>query len=82
MELKKRVLNIKFEDREIVVRFPTVSQQMEFSKRYDDAKDNPMEAVNLIIGFLCSLGMPEEVAGQLESDHLSDILEAFNAKKK
>jgi hypothetical protein len=41
-----------------------------------------MEAVNLIIGFLCSLGMPEDVAGQLESDHLSEILEAFNAKKK
>jgi len=82
VELKRRVLNIKFEDKEIVVKFPTVSQQMEFSKQYDDAKNEPMEAVNLIIGFLCSLGMPEEVAGQLESDHLSEILEAFNAKKK
>lgn len=82
MELKKRVLNIKFDGQDVIVKFPTVAQQMEFSKKYEDLKEQPLEAVNCIIGFLCQLGMPEHVAGELESDHLTEILEAFNAKKK
>jgi hypothetical protein len=82
MEFKKSVLKFKFEEQEIRLKFPNVSQQMQFSKEYEKVKDNALQSIEVIIGFLCQLGLPEDVSGELEMDHLTQILEALNGKKK
>lgn len=77
MELKKRVLNLKFNGGEFQVNFPTVKQLKE------DAKPKEGETeLDATIRFLSALGLPAEVALEMEAVHIQEIVVHLTDQKK
>jgi len=79
MDFKKRVLKFKFEDTEYSVSFPNNRRLNEFQKEQKVIKEE--DSLESLIKFLNELGLPSEVAWDMEPQHLTQILESFNQKK-
>lgn len=78
LEFKKRVLEFKFDDKDCKLKYPTVLQVKEFSKKSVDGEDN----LEVTLDFLVSLGLEKEIAECLEIDHLRQIIEHLTEQKK
>ncbi len=60
---------------------PTVKQQIKFEKSLaDSGKDT--EQLPLIIDYVKTLGMPEEVIDEMQADHFVKLLEYIGGKGK
>jgi hypothetical protein len=83
LELKSKILKLKFDGIECDVKHPTVKQHMEFSKKHEKVKDNVEKSIDCIFDFLVGLGLKEDFKDFLQMDHLNMILNEIggNAKK-
>lgn len=77
MELKKRVLNLKFNGGEYTVNFPTVKQLKDECKIKGDET-----GLEMTVRFLGILGLPAEVVDEMEPSHLEEVLAHLTDQKK
>ena len=77
LEFKKRTLGIRFEGKEVEIRFPTALELEGFQKEVA-GKEN----VQKTLSFLGGLGLPDQVGEQLELGHLMQIVESLASVKK
>lgn len=77
MELKRKVLNLKFEGQELVIKFPTVKQIKELSVKKEDETD-----LEMTVRFLSELGLPEATTLDMEPDHIQEIISVLTGQKK
>ena len=79
-EFKRRVLNIKFDGESYELRFPSNRVLNDFVKAEKDKPED--EALEGLIRFLDGLGLPEDIAWDMEPYMLGEIMEEFKSKKK
>ena len=77
MELKRKVLNLKFDGGEYKITFPTVKQLRELSQKKDGEND-----LDMTLRFLDVLGLPTIVSETMEADHIKEIVDHLTAQKK
>ena len=77
MELKKRVLNLRFNGGEYIVNFPTVKQLKDECKIKGDET-----GLDMTVRFLGLLGLPSEVVDEMEPSHLEEVLAHLTDQKK
>jgi arginine repressor len=82
LELKNKILKIKFNDEICEVKHPTVKQHMEFSVAHDKVKDDTVKSVECMMNFLVTQGLSENIASMLEPEHLNEILTTIGGGKK
>jgi hypothetical protein len=82
LELKTKVLKLKFNESECDVKYPTVKQNIEFTKKHKSVENDPAKAVECVLEFLTGLGLSPDIADSLENDHLNAILETIGGVKK
>ena len=64
---------------EYELRKPTVKETVDYSSSYAKSdKDNAEKVLELTISHLNKLGLPKEVAYQMEMDHITQISNAVN----
>lgn len=73
LELEKHTLNVKVFGNEYSLKYPNLGQTSELV--------NSGENTDSVIKVLCELGLPEDVARQLEVSHLEALGKAFHEKK-
>ena len=79
MELKKRVLNFKFDGEEIELRFPTVINMRDYGRDVTEAKKvDDSDVIDVMLDFLVKLGLPERMKFDLEQDHVKQIMNAVS----
>ena len=76
MEIKKKVLNIKFDGGEFKVNFPTVKQLKELKKEENESD------LDMTLRFLDMLGLPLSASENMEPDHIKEIVDYLTAQKK
>lgn len=81
MKLEKRVLEIEYGEEKLTLKYPTVLQIKEMTKKQQKIKD-PVDNVDIILDLLVELGMPKEIATELEQRHLESIMEVLIDSKK
>jgi len=74
LELKSRVLEIKFNDTVCSIKYPTVRQHIAFTNEYEKVEKDAVKSIECIIDFLVKQGLNQELAELLESEHLNTIL--------
>jgi hypothetical protein len=77
MELKKRVLNLKFGGKDYSLSFPTVRQLKDLSVKKQDETE-----LDMTVRFLVELGLPEEVILDMEPDHVQEVVSVLTGQKK
>jgi alcohol dehydrogenase class IV len=82
LELKSKVLKLKFNDKVCEVKHPTVKEHMAFSKEHEKAKDDVEKSIDCIFDFLVSLGLDKELKDALQMEHLNMILEEIGGGAK
>lgn len=82
IEIKPKVLQLKFNDEICEVKHPTVKQHMEFSKKHETVKDDVEKSIECIFDFLTSLGLKEELKDVLQMEHLNAILKEIGGEAK
>ncbi len=65
MELKRKVLNLKFDGQDFALKFPTVKQIKELTVKKEDESD-----LDMTVRFLSELGLPEATTLDMEKDGL------------
>jgi len=80
LEFKRRELALKVYGEEYKILFPTVSQVQNYAKELN--KRGEEDAGELLLEFLDKLGLPKEVSGEMESDHLQQVVNALMPAKK
>lgn len=78
MKFVKSVLSFDVYGKSVEVRFPTVKEVRLFQEKMKDKGD---ELTNTI-EYLSVLGLPKEVAENMEMDHLQQIIESLISQKK
>lgn len=76
MEIKRKVLKLKFDGREFEIKFPSVKQLKELQKK--DGEDD----LEMTLRFLSELGLPKEASEQMEPDHIKEIVDHITGQKK
>ena len=82
LELKSKVLKLKFNDEICEVKHPTVKQHMEFSKKHSEVENDVEKSIDCIFDFLVSLGLDEKLKDSLEMEHLNLILKELGGEVK
>lgn len=77
MELKRKELKLKFDGQDFVIKFPTVKQIKELSKKQEGEDD-----LDMTLRFLDALGLSKDVAETMEPDHIKEIVDHLTAQKK
>lgn len=77
MEIKKRVLALKFDGNDYSVKYPSVKQLKELSVKREGETD-----LDMTFRFLSELGLPQEVAEEMESEHINEIISVLTSQKK
>ena len=80
MEFKRRSLELKIYGEAYKLSFPTVKQTKEYADQMHESDED--KATELLLGFLAKLGLPQEVAEEMETDHLQQLCEALMPSKK
>lgn len=70
IQLTKKAIKVLFDGKEYIVKKPSARQINDFSK----AKDVSMEAT---IAFLELLGLPQDIAWEIDADSLTEICRAL-----
>lgn len=74
MELKKTVLKFKFEDEDVMLRYPTVMHVRNYSSNVKNAKDDDNKIMDIMLDFLVELGLPDKFKSELEMGHIETIM--------
>lgn len=84
IELKPTVFSVKVEGESYEVRKPKATTLSQFQVKLAnfDSKKDDSKAIDLIIDFLDSLGLPKEVASELDIDQIETLMEHIGSKKK
>lgn len=77
LEFKKSVLQVKIEGVEYSIKFPTIKAVKSLQEQSKEGKE-----LESTLSFLSALGLPVEVAEELEPAHLQAIVEALSGAKK
>lgn len=78
LELKKKVLKIKYDGQEIELQYPKVRQVDMLQKRIKEEG----ESVDMIIDFLEGLGLKREISEDMQADHVEAIVTSLTDSKK
>lgn len=83
MELKKRVLNFKFDGEDVELKYPTVVVMRDYSIEVNNAKENEQDGkiVDIMLDLLVKLGLPSKFRDELENDHVEKIMDKLMPKK-
>lgn len=81
MKLIRRELALDLYGKEYKISFPTVRQSQAYANSLNGKEDN--ESIGLLADFLDSLGIPKDVVLDMESEHLTQLVqELMPAQKK
>ena len=80
MEFKRRELRVKVYGEEYSLTFPTVKQSQDYAAKVKEMKES--EATEALLEFVDNLGLPKDVSENMESEHLSTLIEALVPNKK
>ncbi len=80
LDFSRRELVFKFDGEEQTVRFPSVKDLAKYQEEYAKAEEGKQG--QLIIDFLVSLGLKQEVADLLEIEACTAILKELTSVKK
>lgn len=79
LEFKSKVLKLKVDDVECVMKFPSVKRIAEYKKAMkEDGFDDTLETVKLFV----ELGMPQEIADSLDIDAFNAIVKTLTGAEK
>lgn len=81
LEIKDRILVIKYKGNTYEVRFPSVKESNEYLFNLKSKKENS-EFENVLIDFLDKLGLPKEISENMEMSDLFVIAGKFQEEKK
>lgn len=76
-EFKKTEFKFKFDGKEYAVKKPTLKQIEELQRESEDTT-----SLSKTIGLLSDLGLPKEVAYEMEVDHIVQIVDYVSGAKK
>lgn len=76
LELKRKTLKFKLDEKEHVLSWPTVGQLNAFDKKF---RDN--QSLETVLEFMESLGGKRKVFEGMDSDHLFAVIEEFQKKR-
>lgn len=82
MEIKKRVLNLKYEGQQYSVAFPSVKDLKKYQSQFEKSKDDDVKAIEKSQEFLSELGLPMDISDQMEINDLKEIIEHISGQKK
>lgn len=82
LQLKSKVLKLKFDELECEIKYPTVKQNLEFTKQHKAVESDGVKSIECVLNFLIGLGLNAEIADKLENEHLNSILETIGGVKK
>lgn len=83
LELVRATVQVKLDGKEFSLRKPAYYEGAEYRASIKKFDGDDMAQAELLVSFLSKLGMPEDSAKSLESEHLEQILEfVLTAKKK
>jgi hypothetical protein len=77
MDIKKRVLKVKFEGMDFEIKYPTVKQLRELVVKKEGESDTDMT-----FRFLAELGLPVVTLEDMEPENIKDIIDALTGQKK
>lgn len=83
MEFKRTEVKAKIYGQEYSLRKATFDEREEFSSQMDEAvkAKNTRELVKLQREFAIKLGLPRDLVGQMEADHVDQLLLSLLGKK-
>lgn len=79
MEFKRKSLEFSFDGEKYKVKFPSVKQLSEFQKEVSVKESAELSDT---VNFLDRLGLPADVAYEMELEHLTVIMETISGSKK
>lgn len=79
LELKKKELKFKFDGNEYTITHPTVKQVKELQ---GELKKKDADSFELMLDLFDKLGLPKDVAEEMEPEHLQIIEENLMGQKK
>ena len=79
LEFKSRELKLKFNDKEYTVKYPTVSDVVDFT---EELEKKEVKEVTVIMTLLDKLGLPKKVSGLMEIGQLNALVTELLKEKK
>lgn len=76
LELKRKTLKFKLDDKVNELSWPSVGQLHSFEKKFRKS-----ESLDVVLDFMESLGGSREVFEGMDSDHLFAVIEEFQKKR-
>jgi len=80
MEFKRRELRVNVYGSDYNLKFPTVKQSQDYASKVKDM--NESEATEALLDFIDGLGLPKDVSSDMESEHLTTLIQALVPNKK
>lgn len=80
MEFKRRELRVNVYGNEYTLKFPTVKQSQDYASKVKGMNDS--EATEALLDFIDNLGLPKNVSSDMESEHLTTLIQALVPDKK
>jgi hypothetical protein len=80
MKFTRRELSVEIYGEAYKISFPTVKQSQEYGKSVESADDS--DATGKLLDFLEGLGLPKNVAEEMESEHLTQVIAALVPSQK
>ena len=78
LEFQRKELQFKLDDKIHSLKYPSVKQVNEYTKKQEKAEDQ----LECVIDFLSGLGLDRNIAEGLEVNHLTAIIKALTEEKK
>ena len=76
----RKVLKVKFEGKQYDIRFPTMMEAMQVSKKTKDKSE--ADTVEIMINFLKHLGLKDELLNVLDLESVNKIVDSLMPNKK
>lgn len=80
LKFEKKVLDLEVYGEKYLIKFPTIKQQNEYVKKYDEAKHESKNEV--LKDYLADLGLPQSVFDELYPEDAMQIVESLMGLKK
>jgi hypothetical protein len=79
IELKKKIYKFNYDGTEYTLTAPTLKQVEKMQKKSKEIGEE--NAISSTLDFLADLGLPKEVAYEMQPDHLETIVNAVSGVK-
>ena len=80
LKFERRVLELDLYGESFKLRFPSVGESQEYVKKLEGLSEK--EAGDGLVDFLDKLGLPKEKSMAMETEHLTQVIEALMPAKK